>query len=124
MITTPAIAASEVQLPSRHPGPSGDVAGISSGGSHTGSNPSLSLRLLSITLALSCAGCGHSPATLTAFRTEQQAQEHCPSDTVVWVDPQSGAYYVKNSASYGHVGVGRYACRGEAEGAGMREIAN
>jgi hypothetical protein len=72
-------------------------------------------------LVLCWAGCGHSPTTLTAFRTEQQAQEHCPSDAVVWVDPQSGAYYLKKSASYGHAGAGRYGCRGEAEDVGMRE---
>jgi hypothetical protein len=61
---------------------------------------------------------------LTAFRNEQQAQEHCPSDAVVWVDPQSGTYYLKGGASYGRAGAGRYACRGEAERAGMREKAN
>jgi hypothetical protein len=59
-----------------------------------------------------------------AFRTEQQAQEHCPKDIVVWVDPQSGGYHVKEGASYGHGEPGRYACRGKAERAGMREIAN
>ena len=61
---------------------------------------------------------------LTAFRTQQQAQEHCPSDTVVWMDPQSGGYYLKGSAPYAHAGTGRYACRGEAKDAGMREMAN
>ena len=61
---------------------------------------------------------------LTAFRTEQQAQEHCPKDTIVWLDPQSGAYYLKRSPSYGQAGAGRYACRGEAKDAGMREMAN
>jgi hypothetical protein len=81
-------------------------------------------QLLVLALALSCAACGHSPGILVAFQTEQQAQEHCPSDTVVWVDPQSGAYYLKGSSSYGHAGAGRYACRSEAEEAGMREIAN
>jgi hypothetical protein len=38
--------------------------------------------------------------------------------------PQSGTYYLKGSSSYGRAGAGRYACRSEAEGAGMREIAN
>ena len=32
--------------------------------------------LIVLALALSCAACGGSPAVLTAFRTEQQAQEH------------------------------------------------
>jgi hypothetical protein len=84
----------------------------------------LGSRLVVLALALSCAACGGSPAVLTAFRTEQQAQEHCPSDTVVWLDPQSGAYYLKRSPSYGQAGAGRYACRGEAKDAGMHEMAN
>ena len=84
----------------------------------------LGLGLLATALALSCAACGHSPEVLVAFRTEQQAQQHCPDDTVVWVDPQSGGYHLKGSASYGHAEPGRYACRDEAERAGMREIGN
>ena len=80
--------------------------------------------LLVMALALSCAACGQSPEVLVAFRTEPQAQEHCPNDTVVWVDPQSGAYYLKGRGSYGRADAARYACRGEAERAGMREIAN
>jgi hypothetical protein len=79
---------------------------------------------LVMALALSCAACGRSADVLIAFRTEQQAQEHCPKDTVVWVDPQSGTYYPKASPSYGRGGASRYACRGEAESAGMRQIAN
>jgi hypothetical protein len=51
--------------------------------------------LVLITLALSCAACGGSPAVLTAFRTEEQAQTHCPKDIVVWLDPQSGVYYFR-----------------------------
>ena len=85
---------------------------------------SLGSGLVVLALALSCAACARSPAVLTAFRTEQQAQEHCPSDAVVWVDPQSGGYHLKGAAAYGRADVGRYACRGEAEGAGMREMAN
>ena len=79
---------------------------------------------LALAIALSCTACAHSPEVLVAFRTEQQAQEHCPKDTVVWVDPQSGTYFLKESASYGRVGAGRYACRGEAESADVRPAAN
>jgi hypothetical protein len=81
------------------------------------------LRLLAIALALFCAACGDSREVLVAFRTEQQAQEHCPNDVVVWVDPQSRGYHLKGFASHGPAN-GRYACRGEAERAGMREMAN
>ena len=76
-------------------------------------------------LALFCTACGQSsPAVLIAFRTEDQAQAHCPKDTVVWVEPQSGVYYFKDNASYGHSTVGRYACRGEADLAGMHAVPN
>ena len=75
-------------------------------------------------LILSCAACGQSPAVLTAFRTEEQAQAHCPKDTVVWVDPQSGIYYLKGRGSYGSSSAGRYGCRGEADAAGMHAVPN
>jgi hypothetical protein len=84
----------------------------------------LYLRLITLALALSCTACGGSPAVLTAFRTEQQAQEHCPKDTVVWLDPQSGMFELKGHGSHGVSGAGRFACRGEAERAGMRAVTN
>jgi hypothetical protein len=80
--------------------------------------------LLVLALALFCAACGGSPVVLTAFRTEQQAQEHCPKDTIVWLDPQSGMYQLKGHGSYGVSGAGRFACRREAERAGMRAMTN
>jgi len=80
--------------------------------------------LVTMALALSCATCGGSPPVLTTFRTEQQAQEHCPGDAVVWVDPQSGTFQLKGHGSYGLSGAGRYACRGEAERAGMHAVMN
>jgi hypothetical protein len=86
---------------------------------------SYSLRELMIIVAvLSCAACGQSSEVLTAFRTEQQAQEHCPNDAVVWVDPQRAGYHLKGRALYARSDAGRYACRGEAERAGMREMPN
>ena len=83
-----------------------------------------SLSNVLMALTLSCAACGQSPAVLTAFRTEEQAQAHCPKDTVVWVDPQSGIYYLKGQASYASSNAGRYACRGEADLAGMHGVPN
>ena len=85
---------------------------------------SLGVGLMMVPLSLSCAGCDGSPTVLTAFRTEQQAQEHCPEDTIVWLDPQSGMYRLKGHGSYWLSGAGRYACRGEAERAGMHAVPN
>jgi hypothetical protein len=75
-------------------------------------------------LALSCAACGRSPTVLTVYRTEEQAQTHCPKDAVVWLDAQSGLYYLKGQGSYGRSTAGRYACRGEADSAGMHGVPN
>jgi len=80
--------------------------------------------LVSIALALSCVACGQSPTVLTAFRTEEQAQTHCPKDIVVWLDPQRGLYYLKGHGSYGRSNAGRYACRAEADAADMHAMPN
>jgi hypothetical protein len=80
--------------------------------------------LLVAALALGFAACAQAPEVLVAFRTEQQAQAHCPNDTVVAVDPQSGGYYLNTSPLYAHAGADRYACRRAAELAGMRAMAN
>ena len=82
------------------------------------------MGLLLAGLAFGFAACAQVPQVLVAFRTEQQAREHCPNDIVVWVDPQSGGYHLSTSPVYGHAGPGRYACRREAELAGMRAMAN
>ena len=75
-------------------------------------------------LALSCGACGQSPTVLTVYRTEAQAQTHCPKDAVVWLDAQSGLYYLKGHGSYGSSTAGRYACRDEADAAGMHGVPN
>lgn len=83
------------------------------------------LELVLLAFALSCAACGQSsPSVLVAFRTEEQAQAHCPKDTVVWVDPQSAMYYLKGNGSYGRSAAGRYACQGEADLAGLHAVPN
>jgi hypothetical protein len=84
----------------------------------------LGLAFVLAAVALSCAACGRSPTVLTVFRTEEQAQTHCPKDTVVWLDPQSAIYYLKGHGSYGSSTAGRYACRDEADLAGMHGVPN
>jgi hypothetical protein len=126
MITTPASTAREIRL-SPQAGPKGkcdDLVDTNRVVSSKGSKRSLSCGLLATALALCSAGCGSSPAVLSAFWTEQQAQQHCPGDAVVWVDPQTATYQLKGHGSYGLSDAGRYACRGEADRAGMRAMAN
>jgi hypothetical protein len=59
-------------------------------------------------------------ANLTLFRTEQQAQNHCPKDAVVWLNPVRGSYHFKGQNSYGNTKGGAYVCEKEAEKAGYR----
>jgi len=75
-------------------------------------------------LALPRVACGQSTTAPLAFRTQQQAQEHCPDDAVVWLNLQSFTYRVKAHDSNGRPDSGRYACRGEADRAGVAQIPN
>jgi hypothetical protein len=72
-----------------------------------------------LALALSCGlrRVAYGPNGVSD-RTEP-AQEHCPEDTIVWLDPQSGLYQLKGRGPYG-----LYAYRGEAKRAGMHAMAN
>jgi hypothetical protein len=87
-------------------------------GSGCGRQVACAAGLMVMTLLSACA---HSPPIIMAFRTEQQAQQHCPDDTIVWLDPLSGNYHLKGSGSYGR-SAGRYACRSEVDSAGMHQM--
>ena len=58
--------------------------------------------------------------TLATFHAEREAQEHCPSDLVVWLDPPTRTYYYRGQARYGATKGGSYVCRTEADHVGMR----
>jgi len=47
------------------------------------------------------------------FDSEQSAQQHCPSDTVVWLNLRSGSVHTKGQHWYGKTHVGAYICRKE-----------
>ncbi len=58
---------------------------------------------------------------LTPFRYENQAQRHCPDDSVVWLDFSKGKYYSKGQRLYGRGLNGSYVCREEARGSLYRQ---
>ena len=58
------------------------------------------------------------------FQTEQQAQRHCPHDTVVWVNTKTGVYHFKGQRWYGRTKEGCYECRKEADAEGDRPTHN
>jgi hypothetical protein len=74
------------------------------------------IALLLLVLAASQA----AALPLTIFRYEDQAQRHCPSDTVVWLDFNKRRYYSKQQKQYGHGFHGSYVCGSEARSGGYR----
>ena len=56
------------------------------------------------------------------FATEKEAEQHCPGDLVVWLDPPSRTYYFRGQQRYGATKSGAYVCRNEAKGGGMRAL--
>jgi hypothetical protein len=54
------------------------------------------------------------------FSTENQAQQHCLSDTVVWLNVRSMMYHYKGKRWYGITKYGAYVCEKEAAAAGAR----
>jgi len=53
-------------------------------------------------------------SALALFRYEHQAQQHCPTDTVVWLDFKKGNYYFPRQKLYGSGFHGSFVCREEA----------
>lgn len=54
------------------------------------------------------------------FRTEKEAKEHCPKDTVVWLDAGRPFYYFPGTRWYGKTLGGAYVCKREADVDGDR----
>jgi hypothetical protein len=57
-----------------------------------------------------------SPAfAITEFPTQQKAQEHCPDDTVVWLNLATHIYYMPGTPSYGTTRTGVFVCEKQAD---------
>lgn len=48
------------------------------------------------------------------YQREQDAQKHCPGDTVVWLNLVSGVFHYKGQHWYGRTRSGTYICKSEA----------
>jgi len=70
------------------------------------------------------AGSGYPAPTLTLFQNEQQAQKHCPQDTVVWLNLSSGIYHFRGQRWYANTNNGAFVCEREADLAGDRATLN
>jgi hypothetical protein len=69
--------------------------------------------------ALACPGFAQ-----TQFPTEQQAQQHCPKDVVVWLNLSTGVYHLKGERWFGKSKSGAFVCEKEADQAGDRASRN
>lgn len=67
---------------------------------------------------------GDAQARPPLFNTEQQAQQHCPADIVVWVNLPSGVYHFKGQRWYANTKSGAFVCRKEADQGGYRATRN
>jgi len=63
-------------------------------------------------------------AALTLFPAENQAQQHCPSDVVVWLNLPTRIYHWKGMRWYGNTKNGAYVCKKEADENGNRGTLN
>lgn len=65
-----------------------------------------------------------TPTGAGQFASEQQAKYRCPSDTVVWLNTNSGVYHFQGTHNYGHTKEGAYMCEADAKAAGDRAANN
>ena len=61
---------------------------------------------------------------LSTFQTEGAAQQHCPQDTVVWLNLPTGVFHFRGQRWYGKTKSGTYVCKKEAEQDGDRATKN
>jgi hypothetical protein len=61
---------------------------------------------------------------LTLYSSEEQAQQHCPSDAVVWLNLPTHIYHWKGMRWYGNTNNGAYVCKKEADQNGNRGTLN
>jgi hypothetical protein len=84
----------------------------------------LIVKLLIALLIVGGSGAAYAASQPPLSNTEQQAQQHCPSDTVVWLNLPTGIYHLKGQRWYGRTNGDACACRKEADQAGDRATRN
>jgi len=67
-----------------------------------------------VTALVAAGQANNASAQLSLFQTETQAHQHCPNDTVVWLDFYKRIYYVKGQRLYAHGRTGTFVCQAEA----------
>ncbi len=62
--------------------------------------------------------------SLSLYTSQEQAQQHCPHDTVVWLNLPTRVYHLQGQRWYGRTKNGAYVCKREADAAGARRSLN
>ena len=70
--------------------------------------------------AISADKPNHSSSGLQTFSTEQSAKQHCPTDTVMWLNLPTVIYHYTGQHWYGNTKSGAYVCQKEADKVGDR----
>jgi len=73
-----------------------------------------------VTALVAASHVNDASAQLALFPTAMQAQQHCPDDTVVWLDFHKRTYYVEGQRLYAQGRTGIFVCRKEARTSGYR----
>lgn len=58
------------------------------------------------------------------YTSEDQAQAHCPHDSIVWLNLPTRVYHFQGQRWYGRTKNGAYVCKREADAAGARSSLN
>jgi hypothetical protein len=79
-------------------------------------------RAMCLAAVLAAAGAVDAAAQgpLSLFPNAAQAQEHCPNDSVVWLDFKKRIYYLQGQRQYARGRTATYVCRNEARRNGYR----
>jgi len=60
----------------------------------------------------------------TLYQSQAEAETHCPTDTVVWLNTRTDVYHFQGERWYGATKEGAYVCQKEADAAGDRPTRN
>jgi hypothetical protein len=81
--------------------------------------------ILALAAAAACGFLFSLPVfAMEQFDTEAKAQQHCPADTVVWLNIPTMIWHYKGQRYYGRTKHGAYVCEKEAAAAGARATRN
>jgi len=69
---------------------------------------------------LSLASIAAAKADDIQFPTRAAAEDHCPTEVVVWVDLETRIFYYRGQDRYGSTKSGAYMCERDVKGGGYR----